>query len=939
MPHQHVLRKKRRTIMKALLRSRPIRLSVLAIGVLCTAVVLAALFDEDTEVEDLFNHDLYASTMAGQVKGIADIAADFEYQQITYLPIVVPNPEYTHVQGGGILAFDPARFPKEFLKGLVSVEESAITKHPITVYEDPKTRERIILNAHNEKIGGQYSPRDYDPQWYVKQQYPGLSEMDPDAARRLIAIYDASRIVITYDLILKEELIQYVWKQSIDAALRAEKDGVGGGGMRLGWEGGPVSNLQFTAIDWETNGTMTVTLAYPTNYSDSAFEIFALDGPCGLIDSWWDPGTITNADTSTNWISWNDTGIVRTYGDVRYYVAAVSNDVDGDGATDGFERYVCHSDPTNSVSKPVPVSGTISYAGTLPGPVHMIASTESNSWTGCTETFPSPGPYTNNRVANGLYYYFNAYRDSNTNKALDVWEARGSYSETSTHVTNALADVDITLIDPPSVWGTVEYSGSQTGAIRVIAATSSNAWSGDYSCLVYPPATNYMIAGMPASDYWIRAFVDSDGDATVDLIEAQGEHAQNPLSVTSRVVGADIVLDDQAYITNVKFNHDTGSATNDALNIRGSRTNAFGVSQGEWIRNTTTNWPVAYTTNLSVTVKVRIEVPADVTNADVWAVSTDGNGSLGSIGVTDCSFASGVSSPEFITFHVTDPTPVCVGKTTTDVWQWKIGNINGASGGEWNLNTTGVHTVYTLFGLPLAPWQNTAGNVSNAWTSALDFVCDAAGCSGSTNPATALAQLTGHLHSELGYVYDGIADFGMDLATNGNFELSNYMKCEPWAKVDCTDQAGALTVLSRLTGLASQYLLIDRFGYIYKTDLVGVGPCNNPFYLHQQLPPEYQVPLLGTNGVTDLVWNNRTVFIRHAFVRYGGMIYDATCATNTGQRALLPHVTNAVDISTSAERYCFELWGILSPDTSTNGIITESEMDAATDPGDVSDFE
>jgi len=509
-------------------------------------------------------------------------------------------------------------------------------------------------------------------------------------------------------------------------------------------------------------------------------------------------------------------------------------------------------------------------------------------------------------------------------------------------VTGALAGVDITLIDPPSVWGAVQYSGGQTGAIRVLAATSSNAWSGEYYCLVYPPATNYMIAGMPASDYWIRAFVDSDADAAVDLVEARGEHAQNPVSVTTRVVGADIVLEDQAYITNVKFNHDAGAATNDALNIRINRSNEFDFSQGEWIRNTTTNCPVAYTTNLPVTVKVRVEVPADVTNADVWAVSTDSNGSLGGIGLTNCTFASGVSSPEFITFQVTEPTPDCVGKTTADVWQWKIGSINGASGGEWNLNTTGVHTVYTLFGLPLTPWQNTAGNVSNAWTSAMDFVFDAAGCSGSAARTNALAQLTGHLHSGLGMTYDyeeGKTRFGMILGTNGNFMLTDYMDGD--GTVNCYDQAGALTVLSRLLGLSSDYLCISFFGYIYKTDLVGVGPCNNPVYMLCS-PEEYRVPLHGTNGVTDFVDDGisrkRIAFMRHAFVGHGGTVFDATCATNTGQFALLQYATNAIDISSTQERY--SVFGfIMSPDTNLDGIITTSELDAATYYGDVSDFE
>jgi len=437
-----------RTLLHRAPKALVIPLSVLAVVALCATLVLAALFDEGGDIGDLFSHDLYASIMAGQAEWVADIVADFECRQLTFLPIVMPSPEYVHVQSGGILAFDPARFPKEFLDGLVGVEEGAITRYPITVHEDPRTRERIILNTRNERIGGQYAPRDYDPQWYVKQQYPGLPEMDPEAARRLIAIYDPSRIVVTYDLMLEEDVVRHVFKQSIDAAARAGKGGAGGGGMRSGWEGGPVSNLQFTAIDWETNGTMTVTLAYPWEHTNDAFEVFTCDGPRGLIDDWWDPGTITNADASTNWISWNDTGVDRSYGDVRYYVAAVSNDVDGDGASDGFERYVSHTGATDSNSYPVCVSGTISYSGILTGPVRMVAVTGSNEWVGAMVSIPSPGTYANDRVGVGTSYWFKAYRDSDEDRICDYWEAQGAYASNPVEVTDDVSGVDISLSNP-----------------------------------------------------------------------------------------------------------------------------------------------------------------------------------------------------------------------------------------------------------------------------------------------------------------------------------------------------------------------------------------------------------------------------------------------------------------------------------------------------------
>lgn len=432
--------------MKALLRSRFTWLSVLAIVALCAAVALAALIDEDTQVEDLFNHALYNHYIAYQVHGVNEIVEDYEWQQVMYLPIALPDPDFIHVQSGGILAFDPNAFPDDFLKGLIPVQEGAITMYPITVYEDPQNRERVILNARDEKIGGQYSPWSYDPQWFVKERYPNLSAMDSDYADWLTAMYDPSRIVITYKLILEDELIKYVWKQSIDAALKAEEEELGGGMMMMGWEGGSVTNIKFVAIE-KTNDAICVTIAYPDDFTN-ALDIFTCDGGRGLLDFWWEHAVTTNIDSSTNWIAWTDLESTNAYVDIRFYVAANADvDSDGDGFTDGFEKYVYHTCTTNEDSHPVSVSGSISYTGSLTGPVRMIAVTESNSWVGCMATISSPGTYTNDKVANSTSYWFKAYRDCDSSKTKEYGEPWGIYSNTSTLVTNDLSGINITLED------------------------------------------------------------------------------------------------------------------------------------------------------------------------------------------------------------------------------------------------------------------------------------------------------------------------------------------------------------------------------------------------------------------------------------------------------------------------------------------------------------
>lgn len=335
--------------MKAILSFRGVWLATLAAIVTGAGIILAAAFDEKTDWEAVFDKDLYSYYMAQEVQSLDEIISDFEFEQAMYLPIAVPDPEFIHFQSGGILPFDPKNFPVAFCEGLVPVEEGAIVMYPITVYEDPKTRERVILNAKNEKIGGVYAPWDYDPQWYVKEQYATTLAMGGDYVDWLVAMYDPSRIVTTYKLILEDDLIKLVWQQSIEAAERAEEEG--GGMMMLDWEGESVTNIQFVSI-FRTNSYVAVKIAYPDDFTNR-LDIFTCDGGTGLIDFWWELADTVDVSASTNWITWTDSESSSSNVTVRFYAAGNADinavtDPDGDGLTWAREKYLYHTCPTNS---------------------------------------------------------------------------------------------------------------------------------------------------------------------------------------------------------------------------------------------------------------------------------------------------------------------------------------------------------------------------------------------------------------------------------------------------------------------------------------------------------------------------------------------------------------------------------------------------------------
>ena len=92
--------------------------------------------------------------------------------------------------------------------------------------------------------------------------------------------------------------------------------------------------------------------------------------------------------------------------------------------------------------------------------------------------------------------------------------------------------------------GTVTCGGSLTGVIHVVAATTSNGWETTHSVAIAGPGV-YTISNMPTlSDYWVKAWRDSNGDGSNDFWEAQGAYAANPLYLTNDAAGADVSLAD-----------------------------------------------------------------------------------------------------------------------------------------------------------------------------------------------------------------------------------------------------------------------------------------------------------------------------------------------------------------------------------------------------------
>lgn len=490
---------------------------------------------------------------------------------------------------------------------------------------------------------------------------------------------------------------------------------------------------------------------------------------------------------------------------------------------------------------------------------------------------------------------------------------------------------------------------------RTNAARARNGASilsgGDYiSPGTYPAASLGFSARPQLVDFFIEPVAPVLNQALVIEVDPDGPGPMGSVCVDKQEC---TLL--KVELTNIKFNHDAASSASDALNIRQDYNTAFDISNGEWVKGGT-NISACYTTNKAVTIKARFTVqPAGITSADIWAVSTDPGGSLGDVIKTNVTFAGGVSVGDtngYVYFQVAGTTPDCIKKTTADVWQWKMENANGTGSAACDLNTSGVHTVYTILNEPVTPWNNawSAGNnPSNAWTTALDFTIVNALCNGDSSGSDAMAHITHYLHDS-----NSITGHGLTYDINGGspqyklgptFHLSSYMTKTAGNVVNCYDQAGGVTTCSRLLGIASEYVFMgyrfptatnSRFGYILATDLVGIGQCNNPFY-PTTANPANRVPLLGSGGVTDLVGTNRTFFGNHAFARFGGVIFDACAGPHLGTETLTHYATVAIDITSVDER-------AVSPDGSVSGgdadgAFTDAEVTDDLSADDVTEVE
>jgi len=520
---------------------------------------LAVLAVNGTQVEGpAIDPTIYRDLMSREVADVHDLEEFFTEQQDFFLPITPPDPDFVLRQAGypTVLPFSWKSFPPEFSKNLVLEYENSVPVYSVTILEDPFTRETVFLNAKGEKLFTLAPPFDYDPFSYLRSIFPSLyaGRYSFNQISYWQSLYDPARIQISAKLIPTEYVEPYLYvseRIAEEAALAAALDG---GGFTLLRSGEADSNIVFEVIG-RTNGGIRLVIGYPNDFTNR-LDVFTCND---LMQYVWTFAKKELSTAGTNEITWVDTNYwVASGPPVRFYAAGNADmDTDGDGYADAREIMVYKTDHTDSNSRPVRVSGIVSYTGIETGTIYVLSATDSDGWS-IAQSVPLPGPgaYSND-IGNNQSYWFKAFRDVNTSYSRDEWEPWGIYSNAALTVTTDVSGINITMQDQPSVWGTIDYTGNETGDIHVIAVTTSNGWDTAYQYVIPwvqegDPLTGgvvyvtfpapFSITGLPASNYWIRAFIDVDTNGAYTDLEPAGEHASSAIPVSNRVTGIDVTI-------------------------------------------------------------------------------------------------------------------------------------------------------------------------------------------------------------------------------------------------------------------------------------------------------------------------------------------------------------------------------------------------------------
>ena len=297
--------------------------------------------------------ETYAEFMAGEILDVEDLAEGAEIQRRMFNQITPPGITWFQPMFPTVVPFDAAYFDEAFLADLLGEDRNSVAVYPLSLAQDPKTRETLVYNANGKLIAALPAGK--------------ASRVWPEDA-------DPVRVTLQLNLLPVEDVEPYLYVENRVAeslAARASIKSPRTGGLVRRSLGG--SEFGICDIQNLTNGNVSLTV---TNGSDVA-ELYAYTvahTSSVVVGIWtneedeviWETNTLWTAVSpsfngiqsewecaTTNLACTNGVGVwedenISSNARVRFYAVAQRTDSDADGLTDGAEIFLHRTDPEDS---------------------------------------------------------------------------------------------------------------------------------------------------------------------------------------------------------------------------------------------------------------------------------------------------------------------------------------------------------------------------------------------------------------------------------------------------------------------------------------------------------------------------------------------------------------------------------------------------------------
>ena len=167
----------------------------IGIAAVVVAICLAALASDSARIEKptAVDAEQYAEFIENEVFDIQDLAEGAEIQRRMFNRITPPSVSWVQPMFPPVAPFDAENFDEKFLNELLGEDKNSVAIYPLSLIQDPKTRETLIFNAEGELIAAISADR-------------APREWSEDA--------DPARVILQLDLLPAEDVEPYLYAES-----------------------------------------------------------------------------------------------------------------------------------------------------------------------------------------------------------------------------------------------------------------------------------------------------------------------------------------------------------------------------------------------------------------------------------------------------------------------------------------------------------------------------------------------------------------------------------------------------------------------------------------------------------------------------------------------------------------------------------------------------